>query len=84
VIDQDLDAFFLGVLQLPRRSFEESARAARHHLDVFSAQPAAGPAAIHGRVADADDQHLFADGIGMWPKAMDSSQSMPMWMRSVS
>ena len=37
----------------------------RHHFDVFTAQPARGPAAIHGRVADADDQNAFADGIDM-------------------
>ena len=65
VIDDDLDAFFFGVLELPGRGFEESARAARHHLDVFSTQAATGPAAIHGGVADADDQHLFADRIGV-------------------
>ena len=61
VIDDDLDAFFLGVVQFPRRGFEESARAARHHLDIFAAQPARGPAAIHGGVADADDQNPLAD-----------------------
>src|ERR1700722_8601522 len=65
VINQDLDAFLFGVLQLPGRSFEEPARAARHHFDVFSTETATGPAAIHGRVTDADDQHVFADGIGV-------------------
>ena len=65
VIDDDLDAFFLGVFELPRGGFEEIARAARHHLDVFAAEAARGAAAIHGRVADADDQNAFADGIDM-------------------
>ena len=63
VIDDDLDAFFLGVVQLPGRRFEVPARAARHHLDVLAAQTARRPAAIHRRVADADDQHLLADRI---------------------
>ena len=63
VIDDDLDAFFLGVLQFPGRGLEVAARAARHHLDVFAAQPARRAAAIHGGVADADDQNLLADRI---------------------
>ena len=61
VVDDDLDAFFFGIIQFPRRRLEVSARAARHHLDIFPAQPARRPAAIHGRVADADDQNPFAD-----------------------
>ena len=63
VVDDDLDAFFFGVLQLPGRRFEEAARPARHHFDVFAAQPARGAAAIHGRIADADDQNPFADRV---------------------
>ena len=63
VIDDDLDAFFFGVFELPGRGFEETARAARHHFDVFAAQTAARPAAIHRRIADADDQDLLADRI---------------------
>ena len=65
VIDDDLDAFFLGILEFPGGRFEESARAARHHLDVFAAEPAGRPAAIHGGVADADDQDPLADRIDM-------------------
>ena len=65
MVDEDLDVFLFGVLQFPGRSFEETARPARHHLDVLAAQPAGRPAAIHRRVADADDQHLFADRIGV-------------------
>ena len=83
VIDDDLDAFFLGVFQFPGRRFEEPARAARHHFDILAAQPARRAAAIHGGIADADDQHRSPIE-SMCPKATDSSQSMPMWMRSVS
>ncbi len=59
VIDDDVDAFFFGVVQFPGRSFEVAARPARHHFDILAAQPARGAAAIHGGVADADDRALF-------------------------
>ena len=65
VIDNDLYAFFFGVVQFPGRGFEEAARTARHHLDIFPAQSARRAAAIHRRVADADDQNALADRIGM-------------------
>jgi predicted nucleic acid-binding Zn-ribbon protein len=65
VVDDDLDAFFFGVFQFPGRSFEEARGTARHHFDIFAAEAARRAAAIHGGVADADDQHLFADRIEM-------------------
>ena len=63
VVDQDFDVFFFGILQLPRRGFEISARAARHHLDIFTAESTRRAAAIHRGIADADDQNIFADRI---------------------
>ena len=60
-VDDDLDAFLLGVLQLPRGGLEEAARLARHDLHALRAEPQAGAAAVHGGVADADDQHALAD-----------------------
>ena len=62
MVDYDLDAFLLGVLEFPRRSFEEAARTARHHLDVFTPESARRAAAVHGCVSDTDDQHALADG----------------------
>src|SRR4030095_5209269 len=61
VVLDDLDAFFFGVFELPRRRLEVFARAASHHLHVLPAEPLGGTAAVHGGVADADDQDFFAD-----------------------
>ena len=61
VVLDDLDALFLGVLQFPRRRLEVLARPARDDLHVGAAEPARRAAAVHGRVADADDQHALAD-----------------------
>ena len=57
----DLDALFLGVLELPRRRLEVLSRLARDDLDVGGAEPLRRPAAVHGGVADADDEHALAD-----------------------
>ena len=57
----DLDAFFLGVLELPRRGLEVLPRLAGDDLDVGRAEPLRRPAAVHRRVADADDEHALAD-----------------------
>src|SRR6185503_10545997 len=64
-VDDDLDALFLGVLELPVGSLEELARLSRDDLDVFGAEPQRAAAAVHRRVADADDQHALADGFGV-------------------
>ncbi len=61
VVDQDVDLLLLGVLQLPGRSLEVLAVAAGHHLDVLAAQAPRRPAAVHRRVADADDEDALAD-----------------------
>ena len=63
VVDDDVDAFFFGVVELPGRGFEVAAGAAGHHFNVLTAEAARGTAAVHGGVADADDEDLFADGI---------------------
>ena len=63
VIDDDLDALLLGILELPLRRLEELPRLARDDLDVFRAEPQRAAAAIHRRVADADDEHALADGL---------------------
>ena len=60
---EDVDAFFLGVLELPRRRLEVLARLARDDLDVGRAEPLGRAAAVHGGVADADDQHALADRV---------------------
>ena len=83
VIDQDLDAFFFGILQLPGRSFEESARPPRHHFDIFATEPADDRQQSMA-VLPTPMISTFSPTESMWPKAMDSSQSMPIWMRSVS
>src|SRR5579872_4213674 len=62
-VDNDLDALFLCVLELPGRGLEESARLAGHHLDAPGAQSEARAAAIHGRVADTDDEDTLADPV---------------------
>ena len=61
VVDDDLDALLLGVVELPGRRLEERARAARHDLDVRAAEAARGAAAVHRGVADADDEDALAD-----------------------
>ena len=60
-VDDDLDALLLGILELPLGRLEEAARLARHDLHVLRAEAQAGAAAVHRRVADADDQHPLAD-----------------------
>src|SRR5258708_35970296 len=65
MVDDDLDAFLFGILQFPWGSLEESTRAAGHNLNGLATQTAGRAAAIHSRVADADDQNFFANRIGM-------------------
>jgi hypothetical protein len=60
-IDHDLHGFMLGVLEFPRRGLEELARLARHDLHILGAEAQRGAAAVHGGVADADDEHALAD-----------------------
>ena len=83
VVDDDLDLLLLGVLQLPGRGLEEAARAARHDLDVLAP-----------RRREVRQQSMAvlptpmistrSPILSMCPKATDSSQSMPMWIRSAS
>src|SRR5580698_886334 len=61
VIDEDLDAFLLGVLELPGGGFEEPARLARHHLHVARSEPQARATAVHCGVTHADDENALAD-----------------------
>src|SRR5690606_22839396 len=63
VIDDDLDALLLRVLELPVGSLEELPRLARHDLHVLRAEPQRAATAVHRRVADADDQHALADAV---------------------
>ena len=60
-VDHDLHGLMLGVLELPFGGFEELPRLACHHLHVLGAQAHRRPAAIHGGVPDADDEHALAD-----------------------
>src|SRR5690606_26920778 len=64
-VHDDFDVLLLGVLQLPIRGFEKGARLARHDLHVGGAETQGGAAAIHGRVADPDDQYALADAAHM-------------------
>ncbi len=62
-VDHDLDAFLLGILELPFGGLEEAARLARHHLYLPGAEPQAGAAAVHRGVADTDDEDALADPV---------------------
>ena len=83
MVDDDLDTLLLGVLLLPRRGLEVRPRAARHDLDVGAAEAQRRAAAVHRRVAAADDEDALADLVDVAERD-DSSQSMPIWMRSLS
>ena len=61
VILDDVDCLFLRVLELPRRRLEIRTRATRDDCRLDAAKPPRGAAAIHGRVADADDEHARRD-----------------------
>src|SRR5690606_7780467 len=63
VVDDDLDALLLGVLELPLGSLEELARLARDDLHVLRAEAQSAAAAVHRGIADADDQHPLADRV---------------------
>ena len=65
VILDDVDAFFLGILELPWRRFEKFASATRDHVGVGATEPARRAAAIHGGVAHADDEYLLANRLDM-------------------
>ena len=60
---EDLDLLFLGVLELPGRRLEVLARLAGDDLHVGGAEALGRAAAVHRRVADADDQHALADRV---------------------
>src|SRR2546423_2236457 len=59
----DLDAFFLRVLELPRRGLEVRSRTSRDDLDVLPTQPPGRSAAVHRRVPDTDDEHTLTNAI---------------------
>ena len=61
VVDEDLDSLFFRVVELPRRRLEERPRSPRHDLDVAAAESARRSTAVHRGIANADDQHSFAD-----------------------
>src|SRR2546421_8605692 len=62
-VSDDPDALLFGILELPVRSLEEAARLARHDFHALGPEPQAGAAAVHGRVAHADDEHAPADSV---------------------
>ncbi len=63
VVHDDLDALFFGVVELPRRGLEVLARSSRHDLDVGAPESPRRTTAVHGGVADADDQDTRADRV---------------------
>src|SRR5262245_15478823 len=65
VVLDDLDAFLFGILELPRRRLEVRARTSSDDFDVRSTKTARRAAAVHRRIADADDQHTLADARDM-------------------
>src|ERR1700676_2175038 len=65
MIDDDRDIFVLSVFKFPLGGLEELAWLARHDFDVLGAETQRAAAAVHRRVADADDQDPLADAIDM-------------------
>src|SRR5690606_2519035 len=63
MVDDDLDALLLRVLEFPVGRLEELAGLARHHLHVLRPEAQRAAAAIHRRVAYANDQHPLADRV---------------------
>ena len=61
MVFDDVDAFLLGVLELPRRRLEVFPSAPRDDFHVGTAEAARRAAAVHRRVADADDEHALPD-----------------------
>ena len=61
VVLEDLDLLLLGVLELPRRGLEVLARLAPDDAHGAGAEPLGRAAAVHRRVADADDEDVLAD-----------------------
>src|SRR3546814_3923082 len=55
------DAFVHRVLLLPRAGFHLVEAGAHQHLDVATAEPARGAAAVHRGIAAAEHQHALAD-----------------------
>ena len=58
---EELDAFFLGLLDLPDVGRHLVPRPAVDHLHLLRAQPHRGAGRVHGGVAAAQDQHGVAD-----------------------
>src|SRR5581483_1749687 len=63
VVVEDRDALMLGVLDLPGRSLHHPPRRADRDLHVHAAEAKPGPAAVHRRIAAADDDHALADRV---------------------
>src|SRR5690606_29467877 len=57
------NAFALSVLDLPVRRLHVLAGRADRHLDVLAAEPEGRTAAVHGRVAAANDHDPPADAV---------------------
>src|SRR3546814_1905897 len=58
---EDRDAFVHRVLLLPRAGLHLVEARAHQHLDVATAEPARGAAAVHRGIAAAAHQHALAD-----------------------
>src|SRR3546814_362221 len=58
---EDRDAFVHRVLLLPRAGLHLVEARAHQHLDVATAEPARGAAAVHRGIAAAEHQHALAD-----------------------
>ncbi len=61
VVDQNLHAFFFGVVEFPGGGLEELPGTSGHDLDVTSPEPARRATTVHGRVAHADDEDALAN-----------------------
>ena len=62
MILDDVNAFFFGVLEFPRRCLEVRARATGNDFGIDATESARCATAIHRRVADTDDQDTLTDG----------------------
>ena len=64
-IIEDRNILVHGVFLLPRRRLHLLKTRSHDHLDVLSAQPARGAAAVHGGVAAAQHDHALANLVDM-------------------
>jgi len=84
VVDDDLDLLLLGVVELPRRGLEVLC-AGRRAMTLMSLPPRRRAVRQQSIAVLPTPMMSTRSSIAVtWPKATDSSQSMPMWILSES